>query len=383
MSNEGPSEPGRRRGVAPNVPDRLPVYYSDAARTKAQRIAGYFDETGRPCVASAREVSPGEDNPLGTFQRLGERLAWRLISGDAVWPKNACNNVLSYYLIGRMKGQQAENLIVLVPWVLVAGIDILCTLGWVVTADPWVFVLSLMVQVFLFTLLAGLWSGASTLYHFQRIHGAVPFDEIALSLLEPSALVYGIVVRPFSLNHVACFFVHSLSLFLTVIGIFASAAIHGTRSFYDAELSAILFFVLLGGIVFRYWLWAVSLNTGMALAIRARLFIGPPWDSARHFLRDWVRLNAWLVGSFIALSIAGAVSFLPFFFFVAASCFICFGGMMGGFLVYLIAQSKNVPRCKTIIEMTVGNHRDWWMRTNEQQQTAVPEHLKDRWRLAG
>ena len=90
------------RTGAPNLPDRLPSY--DFGRRGPAATRNLFDDQGNPLVASQREIAPDKDNPIGSFLRLGESLAWKTLGGSRVWPHNVRNNTVSHYLVGRLKG---------------------------------------------------------------------------------------------------------------------------------------------------------------------------------------------------------------------------------------------------------------------------------------
>ncbi len=84
----------------PNVPERLPEYRAQP-NPQELRALGLFDAKGRPIVASAREITPNEDNPFSPWMKLGIRIVNETIQANKIWPLNIGNNPLLFYYVGR------------------------------------------------------------------------------------------------------------------------------------------------------------------------------------------------------------------------------------------------------------------------------------------
>ncbi|MDX1971354.1 MAG: hypothetical protein SFY68_02370 [Candidatus Sumerlaeia bacterium] len=84
----------------PNVPERLPEYRVQP-NPQELRALGLFDAHGRPIVASAREITPNEDNPFSPWMKLGMRIVNETIQANKIWPLNIGNNPLLFYYVGR------------------------------------------------------------------------------------------------------------------------------------------------------------------------------------------------------------------------------------------------------------------------------------------
>lgn len=83
-------------GVASRVPQYEPIH--DQQRRKALT---YFDEKGRPRIATAQEIAPPEDFPYSLPLWWAMNWTYRLLHGDKIWPLNVQHNVVLYYLLGK------------------------------------------------------------------------------------------------------------------------------------------------------------------------------------------------------------------------------------------------------------------------------------------
>lgn len=188
------------RPGGPRLADRLPEYPGPARHDQALR--GYFDEQGKPVIASAREVAPPSDNPLSWPLRAGAWLAYRTVGGASFWPLNVRSNALLFYLTGKLRHSAVDDLAVLAMWGLVAGVDAWAI--WRLLASGGSLSGYLAVCAATFALVPVVAIASSTLAimrHVARTEAFVPFEELMVTRLSADEVIYGMMIRPFGLLH--------------------------------------------------------------------------------------------------------------------------------------------------------------------------------------
>lgn len=328
-------------------------------------------------VASAREVAPPGDNPLTFVQRLGERLAWTTIHGRIVWPQNARNNVLSYYLLGRRRGSVGEWLVTLAPFALMMMLDIGALASWASRSFPALIVVQFVLGSLLFFPLLFLSSAALGFLHVSAVQNSVSFGEIAVTRLEPGALLYGLSVRPLANLHLFNLLYNVISYgslaVVTLLVVGESTATFGRTAPLPSDIvnATVGLGIALAIVLIRGILYALIINLGVGFAVRARLFHRQNKEAVVRFFKDvslfimeYAVLMLCSFFLFITLAFAGVCCAFPF---AALSIF-----LLSVFLKRLIR------RAAIVIEFTTRHFRHWWIWMPE-EDTGIPEEVAAEW----
>jgi hypothetical protein len=364
--------PAPKQRPAPSGPQILPDWGGLGSRTFARSSPEYFDAEGKPQVASAREIAPDEDNPLWPWQRLGLAIFWRSARLERVLPRNVRNNALLFYFTGRLRGRWWEDLMAFVPWLPLIALDVLLGVMAVRTLlDPllmnsysWLFFSIIFVEVIFLLPVVGVVGLLTVLYHLGHIQERVPFDELAISRLTNEEVLYGLMARPVGNLHFANFAMLVISgLGVLVVGVISG--IMASSLTVEPWLTLLLVPLLFIALLFRWLLFAVSIDIGGTTALRAFLFIRGHGPRVRRAAWDWLRVG----GGFPVLSPVAAMFLMTAFVVTAPyGCFVsCLMLVVIGMVAMMwLRYVREIPiYASNILIQTATHAGSWWVRTGE------------------
>lgn len=356
------------RGRAPNV-GGIANWSMGASHTS--RAETFFDPGGEARIASNREVVPPSDNRRPYWQRFGERLAWYTIGGNRFWPMNARNNVLQAYLIGKVRGLWIESLIALLPWLLFAGAEAFALYQWwhLYQVSPVPVVQSI---IFLASfLIIGPFVQLMMVLHLQRMSRIIPFEELSLTRLSDDELFYGLIIRPFAIQHAYNFAFMLFSSFATIIVGYQNASFLYRQNTKYEDIFIVIAIMLVYYIV-RWGVFCLAINLAVAFAARARLFILSASGAFRRMLRDYLLIGG---GFPIYLPLLPfAVTYLAIYWGACLTCLILIPATYA-LLVIMIGLTKVPTR---VMRLTARYSKYWWARTRMEPED-IPRIAKDIW----
>lgn len=358
-SDSPPSSSTERVALAAPKPFMAPVYPGLGRRlsSEVEIVKGglLHDEKGRPLVFSAREISPGQDNPLFIHERIGEWLFWRTLPNGGRFPRNVRHSVVLYYLLGRGRGRWWDLLLMpMLPLLVFGWLDIHVLVlsmrgGWLPSLGEALFV-SVAAP-----LVMGIWAQWMAHRAFHRVEGRMQIETLAVTRITPADIVYALAAWPASHLHLAAalLLVESLvSVGLMVLGAI-EIAINATAVDEIAVVGAFLAaFCLL-----RWLLFMLAINIGIATVVRNRLLLRHGASAVFRSARELV----FSAGGFLTLTFVA-----PILLTLSSYVMGCFGPILLGPLLLLWWSSSlyyAVGRAANIFTGLVGNWRSWSMST--------------------
>ncbi len=342
------------RPAAPRMPSVMPQY--DLGRRHTEAVEGYFDDQGRPKVASAREVAPPADNPLSIPIRIGAWAAYQSINGPRLWPLNVRNNPMLFYLTGRIRPAVWDDLLVVAFWGILAAADLWALrLFWDTGGSATSYFAVLLVTFPLLPLIAIPASFLAVFRHVGRTEGHVPFDELLVTRMSPDEIVYGMIVRPLALLHILNL---ATSLAIALVGILAvscalvyESALAGAVFSDGILIAAAACILCLLRAVFGF----LCINHTAAVCLRARFMTPRFRDALAKAAKEALRILAivlllevllGVLWAFVGMGFFGclALLLLPLAFLYVAKYLIALNGIAAGML-------QDVAR----------NYRKWYM----------------------
>jgi hypothetical protein len=330
-------------------------------------------------VASAREISPDEDNPLWWWQRLGVSIFWRSARLERVFPRNVRNNPVLFYFTGRMRGRWWEDLIAFAPWIPLLLLDLLLGVlairallnPGLMTSYTWMFFSIVFLEVIFLMPIVGMVGQLMVLLHLSGLRTRVPFDELAVSRLSTEEILYGLMARPIANQHMANFGLLVVSVAGALLIGVLSIILLGSM-LVEVWLNLLIIPLLLIGLAFRWLIFAVSIDIGAATSLRAFLFVRGTGDRVRRALWDWFRVG----GGFPILSPVVAMFLMALF--VGSTTYGCFISCFVLLLIGLVAMMwvryiREIPiYAGNILDQTATHSDLWWVRTGED---LPPDHV--------
>lgn len=357
---------GRRRH---NVAPRLADITRPAVGEEAQESRFEGHSVPKPHQPQTRlkpqDVVPDEDNPLGPFKRFGVHL----ISKN-LFPMESSRNILLVYFTGRQRGRMIEDLVGMIPWMILIPVDCVLYLQIFHGVPEYAsYNLLRLIPLMIFT---ALWSIAMVSVHMRRVLRTLPLDEMMMTRLKYDEIVQGLALRPLAIQAL-CVFTFFVVQFLLITFLVSSS----TR--VDSFTVIILYMV----VVLLYLLMSTAVELGGAMGMRAHLCIRSPLIATFKSILDLGFLMAILmVCIFIAaiiaaifMTIAALVSLLGIGIVLGTAIFLSLLiGMYTFFSSFLRGEASEA------MQWCYNHPKEWWIAANDESIDNVERGLFTPWR---
>lgn len=279
MSDKHPSQPGPEHD--PYDPERKTTYrrpvgprLADLSRPAPPPDPG--PAVPRPYAPQKRirddAVVPPEDNPLVGWRWLGARLLSRNL-----WPRDALTNPMMVYYSGRKRGRLAEDLMGVMPWMLLLLADAFFFFQSTRTFDEvWLYGFA---SFYVLSLLAPIYGMIVVSFHVRRTINHLPVEEILLTRLRHVDIVQGLSIRPLAVQSAAI----TLNSFAHAALVIWAAVLIG----HPLESPDVVGYVMTMALL-RWYFFTVLVETGGALAMRCHLCLRSPLIATLRFLFDLI-----------------------------------------------------------------------------------------------
>ncbi len=286
-----------------------------------------------------------------------------------IWPEEGAHNAIIFYLMGRRKSTFIDDLIGLIPWVVLFAMEAAATLMPIYTRSLVAWRLLIPFQMLLTPLIAGLWAQLMVYLHYRRFRGRIPIEEVMVSRMTAREALCGFALRPIMLQVGANFIVTALDLIMIL----------GAATYFisSSSLFSPLDFALIAAlIVYRYFILKSCIEFAAIYAIRSSLFIEDSFRAVTRMVRDWI-----LPWGGIPLGLVVLVIGLVLMLRVAPG-FMCF--FLPAILVamgWTIWALPSLMRtfAQEVFYVMEQNAGQWAIRTGE-DFPGVPANILKRWR---
>ncbi len=361
----GENQGRRRQSVGPRLADiTRPAV---GAEPPERRFEGH--SIPRPHQPQKRlkpqDIVPNEDNPFGPFKRFGAHL----ISKN-LFPMESSRNILLVYLTGKQRGRTLEDLVGLIPWIILIPTDAILYLQVFNGIEEYTsYNLIRLIPLMIFS---ALWSIAMVSIHMRRVLRNLPLDEMLMTRLSYDEIVQGLALRPLAVQAISVF-TFFLSQFLIITFLVSSTN----------KLDSFTVIVLYMMIVLLYMLMSTSVELGGAMGMRAHLCIKSPVIATFKSIIDLSFLMGILficiivaaIISVIALTIAALVSLLGIGIVIGTAIFLSLMiGMYTFFSAFLRGEASEA------MQWCYNHPKEWWIAANDESIDNVERGLFTPWR---
>lgn len=311
-----------------------------------------------------QEVCPSKDSPLSWYHMLG----WMLMS-KRVWPHAAPHNPIIYYLTGKRWSSRIEDLIGIVPWLMLLGAEGVVMWFAIESVNLWIFFQFLLLELLLLPLLAGLWTQVMVFFHYTRIKTKVPMEELSLTRLQASEIMTALSLRPITVQMAA-------TQLFTIAAVIVLLVLHELVFAYNTLYGNFEFILILGGLGYRAFILRTCTEFPGIIAMRSCLFIPHTPKAMIRAARDW--FFPWgLFPFFLVMGVAGSILILKVTFIFFYLAFL--GPLFALFLLFQIPHLMRTYAGENVfwIQKSFGR---WCIRTGT-ESPSVPKSLLAKWEL--
>lgn len=288
--------------------------------------------------------------PLGALLRAGLPLLDRRL-----WGEEYRHNPLFVYIAGRGRGLFGELSLAFFPWALLWLATAL--VGHKAVVQGSIFTGDLLaiywLRLLLVPVVGAVVGGVLCLVQFRRLIHRLPFEELALTRLEPGELIHALGARPL--------LVGGLPVLVTLLldGAFFIRMLSPGPVY---ELHVYLLAIMAIG----YYLGGVATSVGVALMLRAQMYIQGGWQATGRAIGDWfvseVGAPVWLV----ILGIGFFASLMP-----------PLAMLMPLLLLAMLFRAENVPG-RAIADCN-QRWRLWWVNRRRGDLYIMPQWFLRTW----
>lgn len=356
----------RRHSVGPRLADiTRPAVSEQGEQPKRFEAQGVPKPHQPQKRLKPEDIVPNSDNPLGTWKRFGVHL----ISNN-LFPMESSRNILLVYFTGKQRGRMMEDMIGLIPWLILIPVDLVLHLQIFKALDQ--YSTYHFYKLFPMMIFTALWSIAMVSIHMRRVLRTLPLDELLMTRLSYDEIVQGLSLRPLAVQAVAVFvyFVTNLLLMTYLVGM-------GNRI---GSMSVIILFML---VVLQYLLMSTAVELGGAMGMRAHLCIKSPVIATFKSILD---LGILMGIMFICILIAGVLTGV---FMLAAVILSVVGiGVIIGMAIFLALMIGLYTffsaflrgEASEAMQWCYNHPKEWWIAANDESIDSVERGILTPWR---